>query len=242
MYKSIMKIDEKYLRKEYNKLRAKYGDKAYMHISSLFDNVRQGYKKQYLSSPRARKMVAKGKTPDPEQSWKPFKGKNFEKLTLYILQKEIEKIGLKAVDGNSLAKKTLEKSLSKVYRSLLIRYGEYSILPDVDLVVYNPKTSKVMAIISAKITLRERIAQTAYWRLKLKQDPVTMHIKGLFVTADEDGDLKQALTKESQPRNRIIVEHDLDGTYVLKDVAESSKVKAFPKLVEDLKGLLNVKR
>ena len=67
-------------------------------------------------------------------------------------------------------------------------------------------------------------------------DPLRMHIKGYFVTADEDGDLVEGMAKPS--RDRIIVEHDLDGTYVLRDVAESDKVKAFPKLIEDIRRLV----
>lgn len=236
------KIDLEYLQQEYNELRKRYGDKAYLYISELFDDVRGEYRRQYLTSSRAKKIVAEGKEPDAEQSWRAFKGKNFERLILYILQKEIEALGLRAVKGDALARGELPQELSKVYRNLLIRYGDYAILPDVDLVVYNPKTFVVAAVISAKITLRERIAQTAYWKLKLAQDPVTMHIKGLFVTTDEDRDLKDSLSRENPPRNRIIVEYDLDGTYVLNEVAESDKVKPFPKLIEDLKRLVNVQK
>lgn len=236
------KIDLEYLQQEYDKLRRKYGSKAYLYVSKLFDSIRAKYRKQYLASPRAKQVVAKGRRPDPEQSWRAFKGKNFERLILYILEKEIESIGLKALKGDALNRRELDKSLSEVYRNLLIRFGEYSILPDADLVVYNPKTSNVAAIISAKITLRERIAQTAYWKLKLAQDPVTMHIKGLFVTTDEDGDLRLSLDRRSPSRNRIIVEYDLDGTYVLNEVAESDKVKTFPNLIRDLKKLANGKK
>lgn len=236
------KIDLEYLQQEYDKLRRKYDSKAYLYISELFDSIRAKYRKQYLASPRAKQAVAEGRRPDPEQSWRAFKGKNFENLILYIIEKVIESIGLKTVKGDILNRRQLDKELSAVYRNLLVRFGEYSILPDADLVVYNPKTSNVAAIISVKITLRERIAQTAYWKLKLAQDPVTMNIKGLFVTTDEDGDLKQSLDPKSPTRNRIIVEHDLDGTYVLNEVSVSDKVKPFPELVEDLKKLVNGKK
>lgn len=235
------KINLEYLQNEYDRLRAQKGEGAYMHISELFNQVREKYKRQYLTSPKAKKTRQQGKTPDAEQSWKAFKGKNFELLILYLLQKEIEQIGLKAIKGNTLAKENLDNSLNRVYRNLLIRYGQYSILPDADLVVFNPRNSNVIAIISVKITLRERIAQTAYWKLKLAQDPITMHVRGLFVTTDEDGDLKYSLSPEKKSRNRIIVEYDLDGTYVLNDIAESDKVKPFPKLVEDLKKIQNVR-
>ena len=66
---------------------------------------------------------------------------------------------------------------------------------------------------------------------------MTMHIKGYFVTADEDGDLIEGLAKPT--RNRILVEHELDGTYTLRHVAESDRVKTFPKLIEDIRRLVS---
>jgi type II restriction enzyme len=216
--------------------RKQWGDEAYLHISEIFEEAREKYKKEYLASPKAQKKRAQGKTPDAEQSWKPFKGSNFEKLILHIIGEEIESLGLKCVPGNSLSKKHLSTGLSKVYYNLVIRYGRYSVLPDADLVIYEPKTSQIVGIISCKITLRERVAQTAYWKLKFMSDPLRMHIKGYLVTVDEDGDLVEGMTKPS--RDRIIVEHDLDGTYVLRHIAESDKVKTFPKLIEDIRRLV----
>jgi type II restriction enzyme len=224
----------------YEDKKRQYGNKAYLHISEIFDEVREEYKKEYLASPKAQEKRAQGKLPDAEQSWKPFKGTNFEKLVLHIIEREIESLNLKCVSGNSLAREHLPAELNTVYYNLVVRYGRYSVLPDADLVIYEPKTSHVVGIISCKITLRERVAQTAYWKLKFMGDPLRMHIKGYLVTADEDGDLVAGMAKPS--RDRIIVEHDLDGTYVLRDITESDKVKAFPKLIEDIRRLLSEQR
>jgi type II restriction enzyme len=229
-----MKLDD--LIKIYDMKKRQFGEKAYLHISEIFNEIREEYKKEYLASPKAQKKRAQGESPDAEQSWKPFKGANFEKLVLHIIEGEIESLNLKCVSGNSLGKERLPTELSKVYYNLVVRYGHYSVLPDADLVIYDPKTSRVVGIISCKITLRERVAQTAYWKLKFMNDPLRMHIKGYLVTADEDGDLVKGMAKPS--RDRIIVEHDLDGTYVLRDVAESDKVKTFPKLIEDIRRLV----
>jgi len=54
-----------------------YGDEVYLHVSEIFEEAREEYKQEYLSSSKASKLRAKGKTPDAEQSWKAFKGKNF---------------------------------------------------------------------------------------------------------------------------------------------------------------------
>jgi len=125
-----------------------------------------------------------------------------------------------------------------VKRNLLIDYGEFgSHLPDVDIIIYNPKTFKIIAVISSKVTLRERIAQTGYWKIKLSKNKVTEHIKVFFVTPDEDGTLT---SKKPVKKGRAIVETDTDGSYVMSErtVEESPKVKMFDKFMEDLKKLL----
>jgi len=215
-----------------------YGDKAYLHVSEIFEEAREHYKNEYLSGPRAAKLRAQGKTPDAEQSWKAFKGKNFEKLIWHVIDSELGSIlNLRCIPGGKLERKKISPELGKVYRNLLVRYGQWALLPDVDLVIYEPATCSVIGIVSCKITLRERIAQTAYWKLKLLNDPLTMHIKGYFITTDEDGDLVAGIANPS--RNRIIVEHELDGTYTLREVAESEKVKAFPKFIADLRKIVS---
>lgn len=154
---------------------------------------------------------------------------------------KLESLGLKVVEGNTLERtnsRNLSKELSQVKRNLLIDYGEFGAhLPDVDIIIYDPRTLKVIAVISSKITLRERIAQTGYWKLKLMQDEVTKHIKVFFITLDEDGTLK---TKIPAKKGRAIVEVDTDGSYVMckEEVEESDKVKMFDKFIEDLKKLI----
>jgi len=132
----------------------------------------------------------------------------------------------------------LPKELSMVKRNLLVDYGEFgSHLPDVDIIIYNPKDFKVIAAISSKVTLRERIAQTGYWKIKLSSDKATEHIKVYFVTPDEDGTLT---IKKPAKKGRAIVEVDSNGSYVLSetDIEESDKVKMFNKFIEDLKDLI----
>ena len=226
----------------YDEKKRLYGEKAYLHISEIFEEAREEYKQQYLASKRAQKRIQQGKTPDAEQSWKGFKGNNFERLILYIISSELGTDKIRCIPGGWLKRKRLSAELSEVHQNLAVRYGQYRLLPDADLVVYNASTYEVKAIISCKITLRERIAQTAYWKLKLASDPATMHIKGYFVTTDEDGDLTKGLDntlKASAARNRIIVEHELDGTYTLRESAESDRVKMFGRFIDDLRALTN---
>lgn len=234
-----MNIDD--LIEMYEDYKSKFGVDACKKISNLLMEAKEIHRDDFLNSATAEKAIAEGRQPDHEQSWRAFKGKNLEKLIVYIIKDEIDSLGLKIVDGNKLERTesaNLSRELSQVKRNLLVDYGKFGAhLPDVDIVIYNPRTIKIVAVISSKVTLRERIAQTGYWKLKLAADDVTKHIKVYFVTPDED---KTLAVKDPMKKGRAIVEADLDGSYVLceNDIEESDKVKTFDKFIRDLKALL----
>ena len=229
-----MKFED--LLKLYKKKKEQYGAEVFKHVSALLKEAKELHKKDWLKSPTPNK--------DHEESWRAFKGKNLEKLVLYIIKDEVEKLGLKAVEGNTLERtnsKNLPEELSRVKRNLLIDYGEFgSHLPDVDIVIYDPKNCRVIAVISSKVTLRERIAQTGYWKIKLSQDKITKHIKVFFITPDED---KTLSTRRPAKKGRAIVEVDTDGSYIMneEEIEESHKVKKFDKFLTDLKNLIYAK-
>jgi len=224
-----MKIQD--LIKLYEKKKKKHGNETYKYISKLLKEAKKIHKRDWLKNP----------TPngDHEQSWRAFKGKNLEKVIEYIITKEVKALGLEVVNGNILERSNkLPAALSKVKRNLAVDYGEFGLhLPDVDIVIYDPKSCNVLAAISSKVTLRERIAQTGYWKLKLLQDANTEHIKIYFITPDEDGTLT---VKKPAKKGRAIVEFDTDGSYVLSEanVEESNKVKMFDKFIDDLRLIL----
>jgi len=217
----------------YEKKKATYGNNAYKHVSELLGEAKEIHKQDWLKKPTPNR--------DHEQSWRAFKGKNLEKLVVHIIKDEVESLGLKIVDGNKLEKtnsNNLPLELSSVKHNLLVDYGEFgSHLPDVDIVIYDPKTYKIVAVISSKVTLRERIAQTGYWKIKLSRDKVTEHIKVFFITPDEDGTLTKRIPAK---KGRAIVEEDTDGSYVMSErtVEESAKVKMFDKFMDDLRKIL----
>jgi len=225
----------------YESKKAKYGKETYRYISQILAEAKEQHKQDFLTSKKAQKTIEEGKTPDHEQSWRSFKGKATEKLIQKIIEDKVETLGLKIINGNSLEKKKIEnlsKSLQKVRNSIIISYEKYGEhLPDGDIVVYEQKTNKVIALLSAKVTLRERIAQTGYWKLKLAENPETAHIKVFVVTLDEDGTLTNT---ETLKKGRAIIEKDTDGAYILTQakIEESEKVKLFDKFLEDLKNYL----
>ncbi|MEM4067781.1 MAG: BsaWI family type II restriction enzyme [Candidatus Micrarchaeaceae archaeon] len=225
-----MKFED--LKKLYLEKKEQYGAETYRHVSELLKEIKEIHKRDWLKHPTPSK--------DHEQSWRSFKGKILERLIQYIITDEVEELGLKVINGNQLERSTnLSKELSQVKRNLVIDYGEFGLhLPDVDIIIYNPQNYKILAVISSKVTLRERIAQTGYWKLKLFQDEATKHIKVYFITPDEDGTLTR---KKPTKKGRAIVEVDLDGSYVLTEeqIDESDKVKLFEHFIDDLKKQLN---
>ena len=209
-----------------------FGENIYHHISEILTEAKEIHRKDWLINPTRAK--------DHEQSWRAFKGKNFEKLIVAIINDEVTNLGLKVIKGDKLDSIKLSKELSQVKRNVSVNFGEFGLqLPDIDIVIYNPESLNILAVLSCKTTLRERIAQTGYWKLKFLQDDITKNIHVFFITPDEDGTLT---VKHPCKKGRSIVEVDTDGAYVMTsaDIEESLKVKTFDKFLSDLE-ILNKK-
>jgi len=126
---------------------------------------------------------------------------------------------------------------------LELKYGkDEPVLPDIDNAIAdydfaNQKDAVIIAIISCKTSLRERIAQACYWKIKLRECPKTEHIKVYLATSDNDGDFELS-DKGEKSRDRFIAEQELDGVYILKKDFktewENEKVKHYEKLFKDL--------
>jgi type II restriction enzyme len=220
--------------KMYEEMKKKFGNQAYKHVSALLAEAKELHMKDFLKHPTPQQ--------NHQQSWNSFKGKNLEGLITYIINDEVESLGLKLVRGDKLERtksENLPEEESLVKQKLWVDYGEFGAhLPDLDIVIYDPKTCEVLAGISSKVTLRERIAQTGYWKIKLVSNKATKHIKVLFVTPDEDGTMTRKIPAK---KGRAIVEVDTDGGYVMSEtqVDESPKVKMFDKFIDDLRRLAN---
>ncbi|MDY3113099.1 MAG: BsaWI family type II restriction enzyme [Helicobacter sp.] len=213
----------------YELKKKEYGNLTYKYISDIFKEIKEKHKLECMSQ----------KISDIEQSWRAFKGKNLEKIIEYIIVSEVKAMGLDIINGNKLERSVnLNINLQMIKRNLCVDYGKFGLhLPDVDMVIYEPNTYKILAVLSSKVTLSERIAQTGYWKLKLLQSKITKHIKVFFITLDEDNTLQ---LKKPSKKGRAIVEIDTDGCYILtkNNVEISKKVKYFDELISDLKKLL----
>ena len=215
----------------YNQYKRKHGKNTYRYISKILKVAKEQHKQSFLGK-------------DHEQSWRAFKGKNLEKLIFYVIEEEVRAIGLEILSGSRLERTkedNLDETIARVKRNLLIDYGEFGYhLPDADLIIFKPNSGRIIAILSIKVTLRERITQTAYWKIKLLSQTLTKHIRVYFITLDEDGTLS---FKYPVKKARAIIETELDCSYVLSevDIEESTRVKGFDKFIEDLKSLLESK-
>ena len=198
---------------------------AYEEISDILEDAKGIHRVDFLSD-----------RPDGDhgQSWRAWKGKNFERLVHFIVSDLIKReLSMETVQGSTLERRTLDDDLSRVKRNILVDFGDHGcFVPDADIVVYDPSDYTVRAIISCKITLRERIAQTGFWKLKLEQNPVTENIKVFFVTPDEDDSL--AVDKTGKPK--AIAVNELDATYALKnELVEHYNIKNLHRIIEDLR-------
>ncbi|MEM3753592.1 MAG: BsaWI family type II restriction enzyme [Candidatus Bathyarchaeia archaeon] len=183
-----------------------------------------------------------------EQSWHKFIGDIFEKKLFYSIVKGY----LTRLKSQNPAFRSLnvftEKEIQNndiIQRKLAVKYGKYLLLPDADIAIvdYNfkePWKSEVLAIISCKTSLRERIAQACYWKLKLLSADVTKNVRVFLATTDNDKDFFMSEKKQynGMSRNRIIAEYELDGVYILREGFkkewESDKVKRYEAIFDDL--------
>jgi len=112
-------------------------------------------------------------------------------------------------------------------------------------IIEDPWNSEVLAIVSCKTSLRERIAQACYWKLKLLSCDTTKNVRVFLTTTDNDNDFVLQENREKQfdgkSRNRIIAEYELDGVYILRDdfanAWENQKVKRYEHIFEDLQKI-----
>ncbi len=178
---------------------------AYKKVSSYLKDIEEEYKENASANK------------DKGQGWRSIKGRLFERFVKFILEKEDSELGLGIgfSSDREIEKLKPGSKLFAIKEQIQVSYGDYDALtPDADIVIYLKKNLRVLAIISCKVTLRERIAQTGYWKLKLEQRHNHFDVKYFLVTLDQDGDFEKSLNIK---RNRIIAEADTDGVFVVSE-------------------------
>jgi len=181
------------------------------------------------------------------QKWRNESGKMLELLVIYFIGDSVKELGYDITTDDEI-EDAKDGILEVVGHNIVLKYGKYFVIPDGDIVIYNPKNGEIKIIISCKASVRERFTQTLYWKLKLSLNKRTDKIKMYFITVDKEwNDEKTGFKKPSldikdgnEPtKPRILLEYEMDGVYVgraLKDA--SDKVKEFDKFIDDIKQLL----
>ncbi|GHQ16353.1 hypothetical protein JP0096_01910 [Helicobacter pylori] len=84
-------------------------------------------------------------------------GRVLEKIIELLLKDFCIKNNVKMTNDKVLRAKRINGELDKVKRALLVHFGEYSVLPDGDIVLYqtNKDNVKILAILSVKNSFRE---------------------------------------------------------------------------------------
>lgn len=240
------KFIETYFNEELNKNIKKYGiNKVGLHLGDILRGMAEKVIEQVV--PRAIDKHSTGKLkedlinlsqhhPDFNQqirkvgvsianSLRPIAGNKFTFMVATILKPQLNEIGLDCVTSGPIKSK-LNKMLVVTTDS-----GDIDLKPDLDIIVFDKNNhGNIVAIISCKTTLAERVLQTIRWKEAMSTLPEELRkIKVYLVTAWE---------KFSNSTNRSRV-HQLDGAYSCnEDIEEDDKVKKFDKLVDDLKKLL----
>jgi type II restriction enzyme len=214
----------------YQKYKVLHGKQVYQHFSEILTEARDQHLRDWEAQPVEKRKVF-------EQSWHSVKGACLEKLILLVLGDLSTESNIYFVGDKKLKSKKLKPPLSLLREALLVDYGDKlgEHLPDADLIAYVDNPPRILAILSIKSSLRERIAQVAYWKLKTQN----RQIPYFFITTDSDGDF----TKKEITKSRAIAETDTSRVYLLtlEDINseddKNSHVKSFHHLIDDLKKL-----
>lgn len=227
------------IEKEFESFKNKYGEDTYLKLSLFLNDFRQRYQKDKIEE-----FINKGYDRDEaqnksRQSWVAFLGRQLENIILIFLKDFCEELGLKIIKGDTLKARVANSELSLVRRKILVHFGQYSLLPDADLVIYknNKDNPEIIAILSIKNSFRERYTETPFWKLKLMQDEITRPIKVFMITPDNDDEIS-FINKGKPTKARIVMEYELDSIYLARENFDGShKIKSLQELLNDLKIL-----
>lgn len=218
-------------------------------IESLILGIKKGEMDLQEAWERVKKLKKLYVEQYSQQSWNTFIGNKFQQAIFSNLEGYFNRLKIRnsRFKGISVFTESQIKGNDIISRKLAVRYGEeHFLLPDTDMAIIDydftePWKSKILAIVSCKTSLRERIAQACYWKLKLLASETTKNTNVFLATTDNDQDFSIISKKDryaGKHRNRVIAEYELDGVYVLrrdfKKKWENDKVKQYGKIFSDI--------
>ncbi|STQ85938.1 endonuclease [Helicobacter muridarum] len=213
-----------------------YGDEAYSNLKDFFTTQKEQFYSAKISELKAQGFSEQEAINKARQGWVSVIGRGLE-FVIEILE-FCKKYHLKTTNDKILRSKNLNAELDSIKRMLLVHFGDYSVLPDGDIIIYRVENAlpKILAILSVKNSFRERYTETPYWKLKLLETEATRHIKVFMITPDNDDEISFS---QNSKKSRIVMEYELDGIYLAKSAFDKSdKVKGIESLLIDLRKLL----
>lgn len=180
---------------------------ALKNFDSLAENSLRGILIRYYPNQRSR-----------DQAWKTCKGSLYEYAVFRYIQNIVE-------NDDILRDKIIvmmgDEALISHKDQIVIR-NWCDIFPDVDILIIEKETNSVIAILSCKTSLRERLTETAFWKRELEKKRDMTEIKLVLVTTDKDNELRTET-------NRYILLHVVDYTFITDPEKYSELVEAYIK-------------
>ncbi|TLD81258.1 endonuclease [Helicobacter sp. MIT 11-5569] len=214
------------------------GDNAYNCLKDFFEIQKEQFYTIKINELKAQGLSEQEAITKTRQGWVSVIGRSLEIVIEILIAGFCQKYNLKTTNDKILRSKKLNCELDSVKRMLLVHFGDYSVLPDGDIIIYKveSKLPKILAILSIKNSFRERYTEIPYWKLKLLEAETTKHIKVFMITPDNDDEIS---FKENPKKSRIVMEYELDGIYLAKtSFDKSDKIKGIESLLNDLRKLL----
>ncbi|MCD6407958.1 hypothetical protein J7L87_02785 [bacterium] len=182
---------------------------ALKNFDSLAEKTLRNILIRYYSNQRSR-----------DQAWKSCKGSLYEYAVFQYIQNLIE--------NNEILKNNItlimgDDALISHTDQIVIR-NWCDIFPDVDILIIEKETNSVIAILSCKTSLRERLTETAFWKRELEKTRDMTEIKLVFVTPDKDNELRTET-------NRYILLHVVDSTFITDPDKYKELIKAYEKKI-----------
>ena len=110
----------------------------------------------------------------------------------------------------------------EAYKDDIVIRNWSEIFPDVDLLLVEKETNKILAILSCKTSLRERLTETAFWKREMEKVRKRDSIKLVFITTDKDRELRT-------DTNRYILQHVVDYTFITNPHRYAELIEAYRK-------------
>ena len=136
------------------------------------------------------------------QRWKSCKGSLYEYAVCRAIQEMIDRIHELRQNVKIIHGLKLDSNEYRAYANQIIIRDWSDILPDTDFIVVD-SNNIVRAIISCKTSLRERLTETAFWKMEHKD----RNIEYIFITTGTNREI-------TLDTNRYIIMHILDYTII----------------------------